>query len=151
MQYIQEAEKLTKISNHMIYMSYPLVKDKKIILKVLDEIKTAVANSINAILQYEYLFRRIIIYEDPHLNFRTFLNKTAPNYGLSDQEIVLTKELFEISKQHKQSSMEFVRGDKIVIMVNGIPKSIDLDKVKQFIHLSQKILEKIKQKIIKKV
>ena len=53
-------------------MTFPLVKDKKLLLKILLELKKGLAHIINAILQYEYLYKRIRLSQDSKSNFNVF-------------------------------------------------------------------------------
>ena len=56
---IQEAEKLIRKIDHMTYMTYPLIQDKRLILKIISETKNAIIKCINSILHYEYLYHSI--------------------------------------------------------------------------------------------
>ena len=64
LEYIQEAEKIIQTVDHMAYITFPLIKDKKLLLKILLETKIAVANCINSILQHEYIYKRITLYKN---------------------------------------------------------------------------------------
>lgn len=150
LQYLQEAEKTIRTSDHMLYMTYPLVKDKNVLLKILCETKTAITNCINAILQHEYLYKRISLYKDPKENFRTFENKCSRPYNITKEEINLILELFELAKKHKESSMEFIKDEKVVILSNNSePKTFTVEKAKQFLELAKNILKKTKERIKK--
>ena len=61
---LQKAEKTIQEADHIVYVTFPLIKDKRLLLKVLQEIKNAVIICINSVLQYEYLYKRIRIYKD---------------------------------------------------------------------------------------
>lgn len=145
---LQEAEKIIKIADHMVYVTFPLVQDKILLLKILSELKIAISKCINSILQYEYLFKRIKLFSNPKQNFRNFQDKCAKRYNITKQEIDLIKELFEIIEKHKQSSFEFKKGDKIVIMTeNFTPKSVALEDIKKFLVLGKNILKKTLENI----
>ena len=62
---LQEAENIIQTIDHMVYVTFPLIQDKKLLLKIILETKTAIANCINSILQYEYLYKRIRLYKEP--------------------------------------------------------------------------------------
>ena len=46
-------------------------------------INRAVIKEITAILQYEYLYKRINLYKDTKTNFETFRTKSATRYDIS--------------------------------------------------------------------
>jgi hypothetical protein len=144
-----EAEKILKKLDHMIYVTYPVVKDKRLLLRILIETKIAIAKCINSILHYEYLYKRIKLTKDPIQNLRTFKVKCAPKYDISFTEIKLMVELFNIIEKHKKSPFEFRKEDKIVILSeNSEPKIIIFEDTKEFLTLAKEILNKTKKNIL---
>lgn len=132
----------------MAYVSFPLIKDKKILLKIIIELKKAIAYEINAILQYEYLFKHIKLYKDPRDNFNTFLNHSAKRFAITPQEIKLIQELIDINEIYKQSTMEFTKDEKLIILTGDLTKKvISVQKIKEFILLSKTILKKAQERI----
>ena len=149
---LQEAERKIQTADHLVYVTYPLIKDKRILLKILTETKNAVASCINSILQYEYLYKRINLYQDPKVNFETFINKSSKRFTISSIEIKSILELFEITELHKQSPMEFIKDNKVIILTNNSKiHQISIEKIKEFLSLSKNILQKAKNKILGKI
>jgi len=149
-EYLEEADKITRAMDHMLYVTYPLVKDKKILLRILMELKRANAYCINSILQYEYIFKRVRLTEDPKINLNAFFNKCAAYYELAPVSIQKIRELFSIVKEHNSSSMEFTRNEKLVIISNGEAKIVEIDKIKDFLVNTKNLIEKAKRKILQK-
>ena len=151
-EYLAEAERIIKTADHLIYMTFPLVKDKKLLLKILSETKIVITNCINSILQYEYLYKRIKLYKDTKTNFRTFKEKCAPRYRITKEEIKMIIELFEIVENHKQSHFEFVKNEKIIILSENLEqKSLTVEKIKEFLWLAKNVLKKSKEVILRKI
>ena len=149
---IQQALTIIKTSDYLLYMTYPLIKDKKLLLKIVSEIKKAITLCIGSILQYEYLHKRITLYQNPEVNFRTFREKCAPLYQITSQELSLILELFDIIKEHERSSVEFLREDKVVILSDNMrQKTLSVEKTKEFLQLSKNILAKTKERFIRKI
>lgn len=143
---IEEAEKTIQTADHMIYVTFPLIKDKRLLLKVIQEIKTAISNCISSILQYEYLYKRITLYKDSKTNFKTFTEKCTPRYQISREEIKLILELFDFVEKHKESPFEFVREEKVVILSENMrPKTLTIEKTKEFLILAKNILRKTRE------
>jgi hypothetical protein len=137
------AEKKIQTADHMIYVTFPLIKDKRLLLKILQEIKNGVTNCISSILQYEYLYKRITLYKDPKSNFKTFIEKCAPKYKITREEINLILELFDFMEKHRESPFEFIKDDKVVILSNGLkPKTLTVEKTKEFLIIVKNILKK---------
>lgn len=150
-EYLEEAEKITKAVDHLLYLTFPLFKEKKILIKILIEIKKSFAYNINAILQYEYLLKRVQLYKDPKLNFKTFLNKCSPKYNISEEETKKIQELFQIIQNHKKSSMEFTRNGNLIIITDKETKSIKIQEIKEFLKLSKKLIQSTQDKILRKI
>ena len=141
-----EAEKNIQIADHMTYVTFPLIKDKRLLLKILQEIKNAVVHCISSILQYDYLYKKIDLYKDSKENFRVFIEKCASNYEITKEELGLITELFDVVEKHRQSPFEFVKGDKLVILSNGLkPRTLSIEKTKEFLILGKSILKKTRE------
>ena len=143
LQNLQKAQKTIQIIDHMIYVTFPLIQDKKILTKILTEIKSVVTNCINSILQYEYLYKRINLYKDAKTNFRIFIKTCCPYYKITQKETDSIMELFELVEKHKQSTIEFLKDKKVVILSENLKTEIiTIEKIKEFFNLSKEIMEK---------
>ena len=119
-------------------------------MKILLETKIAVANCVNSILQYEYIYKRIALFKNADTNFRIFKEQCASKYNITKEEVELILELFDISKKHKQSPMEFIRNEKIIILSENLkPETIAIEKIKEFLLLAKNILNKTKRVILR--
>ena len=145
---LNEAERLLKTSDHLIYVSYTLLKDQKLLIKILPEIKIAISKTLNAVLQNEYILKRIKLYKNPKDNFETVKKKCAPLYKVTNSEISKIEELFKIVESHEKSPMEFTRGENVVILSDTNSHLIvNFEKTKEFLQLGKVILEKVREKI----
>jgi len=145
-QNLHEADRIIKAVDHLVYVTFPLVKDKRMLLNIIAETKKAVALCINSILQYDYLYKKIRLYKDTKENFITFKEKCAPRYGISQQEVDKITVLFELAEKHKKSPLEFVRNDKVVIMSENFQtNTITVEKTKEFVITARNLLEKIEK------
>ena len=140
------AEKKIQTADHMIYVTFPLIKDKRLLLKILQEIKNAVMDCISSILQYEYLYKRIALYKNPKSNFKIFIEKCAPRYQITKEEINLILELFDFIEKHRESPFEFIKDDKVIILSNSLnQKTLTIEKTKEFLMLVKNILRKTRE------
>ena len=152
LRYIKDAEKIIRTADHLIYVTFPLIKDKRILLILISELKKAVASCINAILQYDYLYQRISLYQDAKINFETFKNKSSKRFDITNQEIALILKLFDLEQNHKKSSMEFTKDNKLIILSEDMrQRIITLEEIKQFLQLSKDVLKKTKNIILGKI
>ena len=143
LQNLQEAQKTIQIVDHLIYVTFPLIQDKKILIKILTEIKSAVTNCINSILQYEYLYKRITLYKDAKANLRIFIKTCCPYYKITQEETNSIMKLFELVEKHKQSTVEFLKDKKVVMLSENLKtETITIEKTKEFFNLSKEIMKK---------
>lgn len=145
LQNLEEANREINSVDHLANVVYPLVKDKKILLKILTETSDAVKKIIVTILQYDYIKKRIQLSKDPKENFKIFIESSAKFHKL-ETEAKKIVELFSLIDKHKQSTMEFVRGDKIVIVTENMNTTVlTLEKVKEFIILAKSLMKKLRE------
>ncbi len=147
---LEKAQTKIQTADHLTYMTFPLVKDKKLLFKIIREIRNGIADCINAILQREYLYKRISLYKDPKTNFQTFRRKCAARYNITDTEIYLILDLFEVVEKHRQSPMEFIKGEKIVILSeNMTKKTVSVEKIKEFLVVAKKLIKKTEYQFLR--
>jgi len=140
---LDKSASLLQTADHLLYMTYPLIREKRLLLKILNEIYLVALGVVNAILQYEYFYKRINLYKDAKANFQTFREKCAPRYNITPQQIAKILEIFDLAEKHKTSPFEFVRNDKIVIMTNTLhTDTITIEKMKDYIFASKDLLRK---------
>lgn len=145
---IKEAIKSLQIADHMTYVTFPLVNEQRLLLKIFDEIYKSIIGCINAILNYEYMYKRIRLYKDNQENIRTFANKCSKTYNLNNEQIKKILEIIELNKKHKQSAMEFVKKDRIVILSESLgTKTLDIQKIKEYLLLAKELLMSVNKKI----
>lgn len=149
---IENARRHIKTADHIAYITYPLIREKRLLLKVLDDTYLVMVSIINAILQYEYVYKRISLYKNPLENFRTFRQRCAKRFGITEEEINSIIDVFKIANQHKNSPFEFMRKDKIVIMADNLhTETISIDKIKQHLAYTKSMLSKAEFMIKSKV
>jgi len=145
---LKEAVRHLQIADHMTYVTFPIVNEHRLLLKIFDEIYGSIINCVNSILNYEYLYKRIELYNSSRDNLDTFA-RVAKDYDLSNEQIKRIKEVIDLNKKHKQSAMEFVKQDKVVIMSDNLGTQIlDLRKIKEYLLLAKELMVKVKGKVV---
>lgn len=148
---LQKAIKSLQVADHMAYVTYPLIKDKRLLLKILDNLYEAILHTINSILQYDYLWKKVQLYKDAKSNFQVFKHKCAPRYQINKEQISEILEILSLVEKHKKSPLEFQRKDKVVIMSDNLRTNvIDIEKIKSYLTTSKRLLERANSGISKK-
>jgi hypothetical protein len=142
---LQKALKEIRLADHMLYITYPMIKDKRLLIQALDHIYQAFICMINAVLQYDFINKRIKLSDDSKENFDLFLERCARRYNLNEEEIQNILELFKLIESHKKSPLEFSRREKVVIMSDSLKTAvIDAEKLKKYLNFSKSMLNKVK-------
>jgi hypothetical protein len=144
---LKEAVRHLQIADHMTYVTFPLVNEYRLLLKIFDEIHLSIIYCVNAILNYEYHYKRIRIYSSYEENLDTFI-RIAKNYGLNHEQTKRIKEIIELNKKHKKSAMEFVRKERIVILSDNLgTQTMDLQVIKQYLLLAKELLKEVSKRV----
>jgi len=139
---LEKARQELQTADHLTYMTFPLIKENRLLLKALEKIYNTILNTINAILQYEYTYKRIELYNNARDNFNTF-KSLAQKYNISQEQLNKIMEILNLGEKHKKSPFEFAKNDKIVIMSEGMrTDTITLDKIKSYLLETKDILRK---------
>jgi hypothetical protein len=140
-----------KVADHMLFMTYPLVKDPKLLLAIIENISASLDYGMSALLKHDRLFKRIPPYHDTFPSrFEIFRSKMIPRHDLSPNYVKLIKDVRTIISEHKKSPVEFARKDKFVICSHGYNlKTIDINLVKKYI-FETKVFVKNVDKIVSK-
>ena len=110
------ASKKLQVADYMLTMTYPLVRDPKLLLSVAENLFLAYSYSISSLLHYERLFKRIPFFHD---DFRSkldmFADRCLGKYGIDSENVGIIMDLREMIVAHKKSPVEFSRKDSFVI------------------------------------
>jgi len=144
---LQKAEENVKKVERLIVLAQ-VSRNKNLMLITLEELEKAIKNCISSILHYDHKLKRVKLYKDSKLNFREFEIKSSKNFSISLEEIKIIKDIINTSKDHKESPMEFMKKEEIIIISDGqrITK-ISMEKLTNFLKTVKNLLEKIKFKI----
>jgi hypothetical protein len=145
------ARKRIQIADHMLTMTYPMVKDPKLLLAVVENIFLALTNSIGSLLYYERMYKIIPPFQDTFVSkFNMFKQKSVRRHNIGEDMVLLVQEIKDIILQHKKSPVEFTRNDSFVICSEDYKmKTISLEKMKNYILRSRALMQQI-EGIIKK-
>ena len=146
------ARKKIQIADHMLTMTYPMVKDPKLLLAVMENIFLALTNSIGSLLYYERQYKLVPPFQDTFVSkFNVFKQKCVKRHNIDEEMILLVQEIKDIIMQHKKSPVEFTRNDSFVICSEDYRmKTISLEKMKNYISKSRLFMQHINSIVGKK-
>jgi hypothetical protein len=147
----ENAKKTIKVADHMLIMTFPLVKDPKLLLAVTENIFASLQYAMTSLLLYERLFKRIPVFQDSFdSKFNLFKDKVAQKYNINKEYLRLIQEVREILSEHKKSPVEFSRGDRFVICSgNYRMKTIGVNELKKYIAQTKMFISDIERLVNK--
>lgn len=146
-EYLKESARHLQIADHMTYITFQLVNEKKLIIKIFEEIYKSIKNSILSAVYYEFENKNIILSNKETENINNFIENLAKSYDINEKEISQIKEIMELEKKHEESSMEFVRKEKIILLSDSLNiKTLTIENIKIYLTTAKNLFLKISKK-----
>jgi hypothetical protein len=149
---IASARKEIDLADHLLYVTYPLVKETKFLLAITEHVISSAQKALQALLEYEYYYKRARMCPPNFaLQISAFRDKIEKRYEFDPTFFRLLKKLLEIHKFEKDSIVRFKRGDKYILTTgeyNHITV-LDMDNVKRYLNFTKKFVAKIEPIVMK--
>jgi hypothetical protein len=131
----QNAVKYFKTADHMVSVTYNVVKDTKLLVAILDNLNLSLQETMNSILYYDRLFKKIPPFQDSfESRYNMFRLKCARHYKLDTEYITTIAEVKEMLDEHKKSPVEFVKNDKFIICNESYRmKALSIIDIKKYV------------------
>lgn len=150
---LSAALKELEIADHLLNVSYPILKDKKIFRSAVRHMVTNSRLIIRAILNSEYENKRIqIVPSDDDYALEIFIENYSSKFEMNDELKKALKELSFVDKLIKdEKSSDFQRDDRYYIM-SGEYKVFGLEPktIKKYLDLLKEFNLKIKKDMARK-
>ena len=131
---IESANLHFKNADHMIFVTYPLINDPKLVITIAEKLYRSILLAINALLNYDYLYKHVsYIPELEQDKVKLFKEDTQKRYNFSKEIFSVIEDLKDLVNFRKRSPIEFVRKNNFVICSSGYTtKTISFTKIKQY-------------------
>jgi hypothetical protein len=145
----QALEKL-KVADHLVGMTYSLVKEPKLLVSVIENISQALELTVTALLEYERELKAIPKYDDTfNGKMEMFRRKIMTKHNISNDVLDFILDVRKTLDDHKKSTVEFTKKDKFVISDNDYNIiTLKVDDVKKTLSKAKHYVEEL-LKIIK--
>lgn len=104
------ARKRYQVAEHMLTQTYPLVRDPKLLLGVLQNGLGSMEASLSAWLEYEIEQKRLQSYPESLQGKIHALQERIPK-----EHVVLITQMKEMLKEHEESPVEITKDEKMII------------------------------------
>lgn len=141
----ETAKKKISIADHMLTQTYPLIKDPKLLLAIIENIFLALTNAIGSVLYYERLFKKIPPFQDNFPSkFNMFRTRCVQRHNINKDYIDLVSDVKSIIIKHKKSPVEFTRKDSFVICSENYKmKIISLEEIKNYLDKTKLFIQEV--------
>ena len=141
----EKAKKNINIADHMLTVTFPLVKDIKLLLAVIENIFLGYTNAIAALLYYERLFKKIPPFQDTfESKLNMFRERCVRKHKIDKSYLIEVRDIRDIILEHRKSPMEFKRGDKFIICADNYNiKSLSIEDIKKYVDKAKVFIEQI--------
>jgi hypothetical protein len=143
---LEKAKKHFQIADHMAYVTFTLLKENRLIIKILVETAEAVGCLVNSILQKAHSEGRIRIFKTPEENMRVFSEKLSKDY-VNKEDLNNILKILEIRKKHIDAHVEFVKKDKFVILLGDKYEALTIEYVKELMASARRLMNETLRKI----
>ncbi len=144
------AKKRLQVADHILTMTYPVAKDPRLLLTVVENLFLSLTSSMGSILHYERTFKRVPPFNDTFNSKLSLFQTYAEKNKIDKKYIKLMKILKEIIISHKKSPIEFSRKDQFIICNSDYDiQKISITDLKDYVSSSKSFFKKA-QEIISK-
>jgi len=139
----EKAQTKLKIADHMLTMTYPLVKDTKLLLVIMENLFLSLTYAMSSILYYERLFKRIPLFSDNfESKFSIFKEKCINKYDIPQEYVRLLQNVKSTMMEHKKSPIEFERKGAFVICSDSYKlRTISTSQIKDYIAKTKEFIQ----------
>ncbi|MBD3209463.1 hypothetical protein GF367_03515 [Candidatus Woesearchaeota archaeon] len=145
--YRDRARQNIRVADHMLTMTYPMVKDPKLLVAVLENLFMALTNAMAAVLHHERRGKRIGPFHDTfESKFSHFKAYIVPGYNIDRKWVRFIAEIKELVAEHKESPTEFPRKEKYVMADERYKiRVLDEEKLKAALRKTKELVHELLQ------
>ena len=146
-----KARQSLRVADHMLYVTYPLVKDNKLLAAILGNIFTAMTEGMSAVLYYDRLFKRIPPFHDTfESKFNMFQEKSIIRHNIPTEHLVLIRDLRKVIADGKSNPEAFARNDKFIMYSNDYGfRNININLIKGYVERAKDFLNRVEEIVSK--
>ncbi len=143
--FTKKALKSYEVADHMVHMTYTVVKDPKIMLLAITHLQEACNQAIAALLYIDYYYKRLPSFpDDTKGRMDIFRRFTCQKYNIPREIIQVIEDINTINKEHKSSEMEFRRKNNFVIASKNYRlRTVNSEKLKNYLYSTKPLFSKL--------
>lgn len=117
-------------AEHLIFVSFPITKDPKILVNALISLKKSSLYAISNALKIEKIRGNKNIGSDKEKNFSLFFDVVCKSYEIDSKSLM---DLIDVASRHEHSGFEFSKKESLYILNDDLSlDELNLERVKIF-------------------
>ena len=140
-----EMDRSFKTADHLAYVTYPIVKEIRLLMNIVEHLDKALKAGMNAILEYDRLYKRInSLPESFEIRLDLFETKIIMRHAINREYVELIEMMHELVAYKQKSPTVFQRKDKYVIANNRYKlKTLTIEDVKKYLEKAKPFILKV--------
>lgn len=145
--YVATANKAFKIADHLVYVTFPVVRDNKLMATALEQLFVALQNGMSALLYHDAAYKRISAFPTAfERQLQIFKQSTCQRYHIGEDVCLLIRDIAGLIKNRRESPIEFSRRERYIIASETYKlTTLTVDKLKRYIIGTKEFLDKVNQ------
>ncbi len=146
--FVSEANAALHKADHLAYVTYPQVKDAKLLYTIAQNLYVALHNGMEALLHYERLYKRIPFMKGDFEQELQLFKDRITRYNIDREYVLLLQDLKKVVETKKKGPIDFIRKDKFVICSDDYSMEIlNIQKIKNHLSEVKGYLDKINRTV----
>ncbi|MBU1245694.1 MAG: hypothetical protein KKH88_02555 [Nanoarchaeota archaeon] len=140
-----EMDRAFKTADHLAYVTYPIVKEIRLLMSIIENLDRALKAGMNAVLEYDRLYKRIgPLQESFEIRLDLFKSKIIMRHAINREYAELIEMMHELVTYKQKSPMVFQRKDKYVISNQKYKlKTLTIEDVKKYVEKAKPFIFKV--------
>lgn len=132
-----------RLADHMIYVTLPLLDDKRVFINAVGHIGKALKDTVRLFMQREADYKQIPFMPGEDLLVNEFINRYSSRLGLQDY-IEMLKSVVSFNDVRGRSSIKLKKNDKfIVISPEYSMVALTIEQVKAFLRQAREFVSRL--------
>ena len=148
---IAKSKKQFHLADHMLNVTYPLIKDTKLLLPIIENIFMSMGNAMVAVLYHDRMYKEIPSFGDSfESKFNAFKEHCVHRHGIDKSYIADMHDIKTIIIERKKSPVEFVRKDRFVICNEHYKiRTLSIDDIRSYLSKAKLFIEQMEHLVVK--
>ncbi len=149
-EFLDVAKRKLHIADHMLTVTYPMIRDTKLLVASIENLFLAFTNTMGSLLHFERLYKRIPPFNNTFdSKFFLYTNQVQDMFQIDHDYANTMRDIKNIILEHKKSPVEFSRQDKFVICSeNYETKVLTYNQIKDYLNKAKLFIQEINSIIL---